>query len=449
MKIVGNLYRPLEFEIPNLIDPLFKMTVDTTQAGSAADTFVLPLRIGAVNMTVHWGDGNSDVITTYNQAELTHVYASSGTYQISLSGSFYGINFNNAGDKLKVSSIDNWGTNVWGAMSRAFMGCANMVGAYSDSPDTSSVLLLDYVFYGCTNFNSPLNIDTSSATTIRAMFFLCSNFNQPLNWDTSSVSDFSYMMYACTSFNQTINFNTSSGTDMQWMFKSCSILNSSFNLSDTSLVGSMSQMFSGCTLFNQAVNFDMASVTVSTSMFYNCLNFNQAITFNAPVLSIANSMFERCYALNQPISLTTSSSLTNTSRMFTICLALNSSVTISDTSSVTTMSAMFGSSPLFNQPLSFNTSSVITMVSMFQACTAFDQDISAFQINALTMATAMLTASAFSITNYDLLLPAWDSYATNNVIFSAGTAHYSAGAPTTAHDAMVVRGWTITDGGTP
>jgi len=131
VKIVGNLYKPLEFEIPNLIDPLFKMTVDTTQAGSASDTFVLRLGNGATNMTVYWGDGNSDVITAYNQAELTHVYASSGSYQISLDGSFVGIAYGNTGDKLKVSSIDNWGTNQWTSMNGAFRGCSNMAVSYT------------------------------------------------------------------------------------------------------------------------------------------------------------------------------------------------------------------------------------------------------------------------------------------------------------------------------
>ena len=33
MNVIGNSYRPLEFEIPNLIDPLFKMTIDTTKPG--------------------------------------------------------------------------------------------------------------------------------------------------------------------------------------------------------------------------------------------------------------------------------------------------------------------------------------------------------------------------------------------------------------------------------
>ena len=86
---------------------------------------------------------------------------------------------------------------------------------------------------------------------------------------------------------------------------------------------------------------------------------------------------------------------------------------------------------------------------MFRDASSFDQDISGFDITSLTNATGMLQNSSFSKTNYDLLLPAWDSYGTSSVSFHAGTAHYSAGAPTTAHDAMVVRGWTIIDGGTP
>ena len=422
---MSNLIIPFRGNLLGASDEGFKITVDTTKVGSASNTFVLPLQNGATSMTVFWGDGNSDVITAYNQAELTHVYSSSGSYQVTLDGIFYGIKFNNGGDKLKLSSIDSWGTNQWGSMNRAFFGCSNMIGTYSDAPDTSSVLLMDYAFNGCTNFNSSLNIDTSSVTTMTRMFWLSTNFNQPLNWDTSSVSDFSYMMYNCAAFNQAINFNTSSGTNMQWMFKGCSTLNSSFSLSDTSLVGNMSQMFSGCTLFNQAINFDMTSVTIANTMFYNCQNFNQAITFNAPLLSLANSMFERCYVLNQPVSLTTSSSLTNTSRMFALCY-------------------------LFNSPLSIsNTSGVTSMQSMFSIASAFDQDISAFQINALTNAVSMLQASSFSQTNYDLLLPAWDAYGTSGVTFHAGTAQYAAfpSAPATARALMVGRGWTITDGG--
>jgi len=374
---MNNLIIPFRGNLLGALDEGFKITVDTTKVGSASNTFVLPLQNGATSMTVFWGDGNSDVITAHNQAELTHVYSSSGSYQVTLDGIFYGIKFNNGGDKLKLSSIDSWGTNQWGSMNRAFFGCSNLVANYSDSPDTSLVGLMDFAFSSCTLFNG------------------------------------------------LIDFNTSAVTTMEWMFKGCAALNSSFSLSDTSNVTNMSQMFSGCTLFNQAINFDTSAVTITSTMFYNCQNFNQSITFNAPLLLLANAMFERCYVLNQPISLTTSSSLTNTSRMFVLCYLFNSPITISNTSGVTTMQ------------------------SMFNIASAFDQDISAFQINALTNAISMLQASSFSQTNYDLLLPAWDAYGTSGVTFHAGTAQYAAfpSAPATARALMVGRGWTITDGG--
>jgi hypothetical protein len=50
----------------------FVSTWDTTQAGSASDTIVLPMTAGA---TVDWGDGNIDTTNT-------HTYAAGGTYTV-------------------------------------------------------------------------------------------------------------------------------------------------------------------------------------------------------------------------------------------------------------------------------------------------------------------------------------------------------------------------------
>jgi hypothetical protein len=113
--------------------------------------------------------------------------------------------------------------------------------------------------------------------------------------------------------------------------------------------------------------------------------------------------------------------------MFNNCFEFNSTISLSDTSNVTSMSTMF-----------YN-------------CYLFDQDVSAFQINSLTTASQMFLGSGLTKVKYDPLLVAWEAYGTNNVTLHAGTAHYSVGAPTTAHDALtnVARGWTITDGGTP
>ena len=269
------IINPFIFGVPVSTD--FKITVDTTQTGSASDTFVLPLHNGTTSMTVSWGDGNSDVITAWNQAELTHVYASSGTYQVSCDGSFAGLKQVIASDRLKIMSIDNWGTNTWTNCWNSFYQCTNMVANYTDNPDFSGAGLMNYTFFLNTNFNGALEIDASTSYTMYQMFISCSNLNSPITF-----------------------LNSSSVTNMQYMF---------------------------------------------------------------------------------------------------------------------------------------------------YACTLFDQDISSLDITSLTTATAMLQNTAFSTTNYDLLLVAWDAFGTSNVPFHAGTAKYSSGAPATARANMISRGWTITDGG--
>ena len=356
--------------------PLFKMTIDTTQAGSASDTFVLPLNGGATNMTVHWGDGNSDLITAYNQTELTHIYTVSGSYQISCDGSFGGVYFANLGDRRKVTSIDNWGNNQWVSMQFAFYGCQNMVANYTDSPNTSNVTSMERMFFNCILFNGVIDFDGTSLLTTKLMFINTSVMNSPVTiTNTTLLTDCTSMFGQMNVFNQPITLDTTSVVDMTNMFSYCRQFNSAVNFSDTSNVTSMAGMFFTCLVFDQPVNFDTSSVLNMASMFYQCRAFNQVVNF--------------------------------------------------DTSNVGSMFAMF-----------FN-------------CFVFNQDISSFNITNMTSAASMFLGSAFSTTNYNLLLPAWDSYGTSNVPFHAGTAHYSAGAPTTAHDAMVVRGWTITDGGTP
>ena len=386
--------------LPPPIDTTFKITVDTTKAGSASNTFVLTLHSGTTSMTVSWGDGNSDVITAYNQAELTHVYASSGTYQISLDGSFAGVKFNNTGDKLKLASIDNWGTNAWSSMYLSFGGCSNMVANYTDNPDTSSVTTMFATFFGCSSFNGIINFSTSNVTNMQQMFHFCNNFNSSVTFsDTSNVTTMKQMFSGCGNFNNPLTFNCISVGSMNNIFDSCISFNSLPTFSNTSNVTDATRMFYNCTNFNKDVNFDLASVTTVKEMFYQASSFNKNISFNLASCTNAQSMFLNCYAFNSPITLS-------------------------------------------------NTSLIATFNSTFANCTLFNQDISGFSINAVTIASNMLSGTAFSTTNYDLLLVAWQGQTHNNsVTFHAGTAKYSSGAPATARAALITDSWTITDGG--
>tara|TARA_R110002073_G_scaffold273708_1_gene437162 strand:- start:631 stop:1476 length:846 start_codon:yes stop_codon:yes gene_type:complete len=194
----------------------FTFTVNTANAGSASDTFVLPLaNDGVIDMDVDWGDGSTDNITAYNDAAVTHVYAASGTYTVEITGTIRGWYFNGGGDKAKILNISQWGDFNF-TKKNAFKRCTNLT---SNATDVPAVNLTDFAFMfeSCTAWN-PSNIsswDMSSVTRMNWMFFGCTNFNQPIGaWDTSNVYEVSYMLYNCTAFDQDLsNWDVSSVTN--------------------------------------------------------------------------------------------------------------------------------------------------------------------------------------------------------------------------------------------
>lgn len=102
------------------------IVVDTTKAGSASNTFVLPI-IKATSETVkiYWGDGTKSIGVNGNN---THVYAASGVYTIKIeSRLFGGIYFNNLGDKAKITKIANFGQGVSRLNTGSFYGCSSLL----------------------------------------------------------------------------------------------------------------------------------------------------------------------------------------------------------------------------------------------------------------------------------------------------------------------------------
>jgi len=104
-----------------------------TVAGDVtARTVTLPLYDdGTFNCTVDWGDGTAEsTIASYNDANRIHVYAVDGTYEIEIQGNCPSWSFNDAGDKLKITDIINWGDDsVFGGFSylfNGFYGCINL-----------------------------------------------------------------------------------------------------------------------------------------------------------------------------------------------------------------------------------------------------------------------------------------------------------------------------------
>jgi hypothetical protein len=173
----------------------FKFSVDTRLAGSASDTFVLPLiNSGVYDFKVDWGDSTTDTITSWNATEKTHVYSSSGIYTIECTGTLKGFVFALAGDRLKMKEIYNWGGSnldlAGGVFS--FTGCDNLTVSATNSPDNNGSIAGAFYLTNSTGFTGGLAGWDMSNTTICQ--FLCYNspyYNEDISgWDVSNITAF-------------------------------------------------------------------------------------------------------------------------------------------------------------------------------------------------------------------------------------------------------------------
>jgi len=153
----------------------FVMTITTT---SADETFTIPCQnVGTFDASIDWGDGSFSGITAYDDAGLAHTFASAGDHTIRISGSFPNIYFNNGGDKLKVTRVENLGNVGWERLNNAFYGCSNMTSFTSGSTDTSAVTDMSFMFYDCSSLTSldVSSFDTSAVANMGGMFQNCSS----------------------------------------------------------------------------------------------------------------------------------------------------------------------------------------------------------------------------------------------------------------------------------
>ncbi len=411
----------------------------TDNAGTSSSTQITVPTVssGTYNCVVDWGDGTTSTITTYNDAAWTHTYSGAGTYTVRITGTFYGIWFANGGDKLKLLNISAWGTMRLGNASAYFWGCSNLTITAKDVLNLTGTTSLSRAFQTCSALTTIPSINswnTAAVTDMYSCFYACSAFNQSLNnWNTAAVTNMNAMFGLATLFNGDITtWNTAAVTNMDSMFFNTAAFNQNIGSWNIGNVTNIQNMFRQASVFNQNIgSWDTSKVTNMYAVFYQATVFNQNIgSWNTANVVTMEAMFYNTNAFNQPIG------------------GWN-------TSKVTNMQSMFQAAIAFNQSLSWNTSKVTNMVALFSSGSVFNQDISLFSIAALTNATSMFSGGALSTTNYNLLLDSvtgWPSQATiqSGVTFSAGTAHYSAGAPTTGRAILTgTKSWTITDGGTP
>jgi surface protein len=451
----------------------FRFTVNTnnTSAGSSTSTqFKLPLvSSGTLNAVVDWGDGTSSTITTWNQAEVTHTYATAGVYDIKITGVLTGWLFSNSGDRLKILNIISWGIYTetgYSGFDGAFWGCSNMTSSATDKPLLLQGTLWNF-FRGCSAFNGNIgNWNMSQVSQTRNFFNGCTNFNQNISeWDVSNVSNMESMFESATAFNQNIgSWNVSNVTTFSSMFNGARAFNNggSADINNwtirTASAVSMSSMFRSCT-FNQNISsWNTSAVTNMSAMFSLNGAFNQPIgSWNTSAVTDMNNMFSTSN-FNQNIGAWNVSNVTSFGNMFGANYSFNNggssdinNWTIKNTGTVS-MVGMFGDST-FNQPIgNWNTSAVTNMSLMFRFNTTFNQAIGNWNVSNVTNFSSFMegkSAANYSAANLNAIYNGWSSRSVQpNLSISFGTIKYTAEAQAGKNILdFAPNNWTIVDGG--
>ena len=239
----------------------FVFTIDTRKPGSPNTQFVIPTSGPGYNYTV---DCNNDGVTEVSgqTASYTCNYATPGIYTIRIGGAFPWFIVNGRGDRLKLLSIDQWGTNKWKNMRSAFAGAENMDVKATDTPDLSQATDLSWMFVGNKSLkgeSANWNWNTSTITKMSGVFQNANQFNQNVgSWDVSKVTDTAGMFNGASAFN-----NRGSDSITNW---------------DTSSFVIANDMFRKATSFNQPIgSWNMKKVQFLVRFLSDATSFNQSL----------------------------------------------------------------------------------------------------------------------------------------------------------------------------
>jgi surface protein len=470
-EVTSSVYGPNQISNKRLlntipIENVFQATWDTTRttAGSSTSTQIaLPLVAAATgslyNFVINWGDNTSSSISSSLQSEVTHTYASSGTYTTKMWGTMRGWRFNNTGDRNKLQSVDKWGglqaisgpNDGVGNLCSAFNGCnsasfANVIGI----PNLSSTDNLRSFFRDCFNLttvNNFENWDISRMNSLRTMLFNCRKFDQDVgSWNTSRVTNFLGTFGSSVIQGDPVGVFNNGGSP-------------SIGNWDTSNATDMTQMFVNQPKFNQNIgSWNVKNVTNMTAMF------GIYWTVSTPWQTMSGSFNN---GGSPSIGNWDVSQVTSFNSMFTGQLSFNQNIGSWNVGKVTTFQnlfSVFNPTPAFSSSLltfnnggsnsinNWNLTSSTRIDQMFKDAGNFNQPIGNWNVSNVTNFANFMTNKTFndySVANYDALLIGWASRpVVSGRSINFGTIKYSAAA--SASRAILTsapNSWTIVDGG--
>ena len=195
----------------NTLDPEKQMAMYN------AEKEIMPLATSDYDFTVDWGDGTSNTFVSLNDEACYHVYKSTGTYQIRITGTFRKMyrsadGINPYPSLNKLTKVISWGNTGLTSMSEAFRNETKLtqIPLLDTTNSFSDVTTFYCCFYGCTGLKEiPYDSKTekglfdgcSNATTFSLCFYNCSNMvgtiPPGLFKGCSKVTNFSSVFESC------------------------------------------------------------------------------------------------------------------------------------------------------------------------------------------------------------------------------------------------------------
>ena len=259
----------------------FELTIRTT---GAAETFTMPTRSGySYDCTADWGDGNIETLSGYDDSRWAHEYATVDDYQISISGQFGGLYFNNSAEADKVITIDNLGAVGWepGGLGDGFEGCGNLTSAtwgYSDAH--IAVNTLRSLFRNCPNQTSTFEV--MPFTLVASLSDVWSGNTALLTVPDISlmqkVTTYEFCFQLLTSITSFPTFTATSpvAISMRGMLINCGTMpRIDFSNWRFDLVANMDLFLTGSTINNDDYGTLLKTI-------YNGTHLSQAVDFDAP-----------------------------------------------------------------------------------------------------------------------------------------------------------------------
>lgn len=129
----------------------------------------LPIPEGyVVDIAVDWGDGTT---SSHIDPDVTHVYATAGSYTVSIAGKCEAWSFGDIDESAHLfRTVEQLGDLQWVSLRRAFEGCSGITFV-AGAGDTGGLTDTAYMFYGVSG-DSAIDLDgfdTSAVTTMRGM----------------------------------------------------------------------------------------------------------------------------------------------------------------------------------------------------------------------------------------------------------------------------------------